>query len=183
MRLLVLTRFDPLNGTSGSGTYLYAILKHLQQHGVEIVVCWSESPRSVARCGWFVVPRDFAGIATLLMYGAIRLGRLNLFPSFLLPFKARLRKTLKRLLCALGFGRLFRENRPVDGENREDATQAPAANPYAWDRPPDPYERAFFRAGHCQIPSRRDPLQLLLDDPHRARHGRSRPRPQNRPHL
>ncbi|MEI8234921.1 MAG: glycosyltransferase [Verrucomicrobiota bacterium] len=139
--LLVLTRFSPL-GQSGSATYLFSLLRHLQSHGVRITLCWSEQPAIVWRRGWWVVPKEIAEVATLLLPGGICLGRLRLFPSALLdPWKKRLRQALKRALLALGLGPLLGLQRDVAPTVPPDA---PAADPYAWNRPPDPYEKTFF---------------------------------------
>ena len=138
--LLVLTRFSPL-GKTGTATYLFSILGHLQRQGVRITLCWSEQPPIVWQRGWWVVPREIARVATLLLPGGICLGRLRLFPRALLdPWKASLRGALKRGLLSLGLG-------PAMGlAAAPEASDALAldADLYAWDRPPDPYEVAFF---------------------------------------
>ena len=143
--LLVVTRFTPLNGLSGTGTYLFSILSYLRQHGVTVYVCWSERPELAMRRGWWIVPRDFAEIATLLIPGSLCLGRLRIFPSFFFdPLKDRLRRTLKAALLALRLGPRLGISRPADTGERTPATPPSPVNPYAWDRPPDPYEHAFF---------------------------------------
>ena len=151
--LLVFTRFTPLNGLSGTGTYLFSILSHLHRHGVTVYVCWSERPESAARRGWWIVPKDLAGIATLLIPGTLSLGRLRIFPSvFLDPLKARLRQGVKAVVLALGLGSLLRANRPQAASGGECPSSASPAFPlYAWDRPPDPYEQAFFRRAVAKI--------------------------------
>jgi len=146
--LLVVTRFTPLNGLSGTGTYLYSILSYLHQQGVTVYVCWSERPDAASRRGWWMVPRDFAEIATLLIPGSLCLGRLRIFPSFFLdPLKERFRRTVKALLLALGLGARLGISRPQAAQAEEIAPASTASapvDPYAWDRPPDPYEHAFF---------------------------------------
>lgn len=138
-RLLVVTRFNPLS-VSGTGAYLFSILSHLRQSGVETILCWSERPETAARRGWWLVPRDLASVATLLMPGALCLGRLRVFPSvYLDPLRSAPRRWLKRALLALGLGPLLGIGRPAPAPE----TSTPA-NPYQWDRPPDPYEREFF---------------------------------------
>ena len=140
--LLVITRFSPL-GNSGTGTYLFSILNHLHQHGITLYVCWSERPDIAARRGWWFVPKDLAAIATLLMPGTLALGRLRLFPSvFLDPIKATLRRAIKGVLQALGLRPRPGIHSPQTGEPAPAAI--PALNPYAWDRPPDDTEHAFF---------------------------------------
>ncbi|MDD5349311.1 MAG: glycosyltransferase [Chthoniobacteraceae bacterium] len=140
-RLLVCTRFSPL-GQSGTATYLFGILRHLRSRGFRITICWSEQPAIVWRRGWWVVPREIAQTATLLLPGGICLGRLRLFPRALVgPWKKRLRAALKRALLALGLG-------PVLGLREPPSPGAPGtaslAELYPWNRPPDPYEEAFF---------------------------------------
>lgn len=139
-RLLVLTRFSPL-GQSGTATYLFSILGHLQRQGVRITLCWSEQPPIVWERGWWVVPREIARVATLLLPGGICLGRLRLFPGALLdPWKKGLRGALKRGLLALGLGSML----GLAAEPEASDVPISATDLYAWDRPPDPYEVAFF---------------------------------------
>ena len=150
--LLVVTRFTPLNGLSGTGTYLFSILNYLHRHGISVYVCWSERPEIAARRGWWVVPKDLAGIATLLMPGALCIGRLRIFPDVLLhPVKNRLRRALKTALLALGLGPLLGIQRPQPAADPTENTPAPAFDPYRWDRPPDPYEHAFFGQAIARI--------------------------------
>lgn len=138
--LLVTTRFCPLDGSSGAGTYLFSILRYLHQNGLRITVCWSERPEQATRRGWWVVPKEMASLATLLLPGALNLGRLRLFPSVWLdPLRTASRRILKRGLLALGLGPLLGIADPAPAD-----CSAPASNPYQWDRPPDPYEYEFF---------------------------------------
>ena len=149
--MLFITRFPPLNGTSGAGTYHFSFLRYLHSRGIAIHVCWSEGPRSAER-GWYVVPKEFAQIATLHFPSSIEIGRLRLFPGLVFsPLKARLLRGIKQSLFALGLEPLFRKFRPsaLEAESTspegDPATESvAAADPYAWDRPPEPFERAFF---------------------------------------
>ena len=153
--LLVFTRFTPLNGLSGTGTYLFSILSYLHRHGVAVAICWSERPEIAARRGWWIVPKDLSAIATLLIPGSLAIGRLRIFPSvFIDPLKARLRQAVKTMVLALGLGSRFGISRPQTAQTEECAPAAspqPSVNPYAWDRPPDPYEHAFFRDAIAKI--------------------------------
>ena len=151
--LLVLTRFSPLNGLSGTGTYLYSILNHLHQHGVAVTICWSERPALAGQRGWWVVPEDLAGVATLLIPGSVAIGRLRVFPSvFIDPIKDNIRSAIKAALLALGLGALLGKSRPQTEECVSISnSEASPANPYAWDRPPDPYEHAFFGRAIAKI--------------------------------
>ena len=145
--LLVITRFCPLDGTSGAGTYLFSILRYLHSQGVKIHVGWSEGPESIGRLGWYRVPKEFARIANLQFPGAISLGRLRIFPAFFLdPFKKRITGALKKSLFALGFESLYRKFRPIvpPPEPINDNPESPEPILYAWDRPPDRFEREFF---------------------------------------
>lgn len=136
--LLVVTRFNPLGGVSGAGTYLFSILSYLRRNGVRVTLCWSERPAPAARRGWWTVPQETAEAATLLMPGALCLGRLRLFPGVWTgPLKAAVRRLGKAGLAALG----LREKAPRPPAN---ATAQAAQAPYQWDRPPDPYEYEFF---------------------------------------
>lgn len=143
-RLLVITRFPPLNGSSGAGTYLFSILRYLHQNGIRISVCWSERPSSATRLGWYLVPRDFARVADLIFPESLAIGRLRLFPLvWWLPFKARCLDAVKKTLFALGLGGLFKKLRPAPHiVASNDAAEVPV--PDAWDRPLEPAERAFF---------------------------------------
>jgi len=146
--LLVLTRFTPLNG-SGTGTYLFSILSHLHRHGITVYVCWSERPDIAARRGWWIAPKDLSGIATLLIPGSLALGRLRVFPSvFIDPIKSSIRRAVKATVLTLGLCSLFGKNR---SQTEECAPVATPVNPYAWDRPPDPYEHAFFGRAIAKI--------------------------------
>ncbi|MCX6967569.1 MAG: glycosyltransferase [Verrucomicrobia bacterium] len=153
--LLVVTRFTPLNGLSGTGTYLFSMLSYLRQHGVKLYVCWSERPGLAARRGWWIVPKDFSEIATLLIPGSLCFGRLRLFPSvFVDPLKARLRGFIKAIALAFGLGRALGISRPQPAAATEAPSGAPSSPPvvpYAWDRPPDPYEHAFFGSAIAKI--------------------------------
>jgi len=153
--LLVFTRFSPLNGLSGTGTYLFSILSYLHRHGVAVSICWSERPEIAARRGWWIVPKDLSAIATLLIPGALAIGRLRIFPSvFIGPLKARLRQAVKTVVLTLGLGSRLGISRPQaaqTGECTPAASPQPSVNPYAWDRPPDPYEHAFFRQAIAKI--------------------------------
>ena len=141
-RLLVITRFCPLNGSSGAGTYLFSILRYLHQNGLLITVCWSERPEAATRRGWWIVPQEMDDLATLCLPGALNLGRLRLFPSVLLdPPRKAVRRVLKRSLLALGLGPLLGIRPPASAPADP---SAPPVNPYQWDRPPGPYETAFF---------------------------------------
>ena len=143
--LLVITRFTPLNGLSGTGTYLFSILSYLHRQGVTVSVCWSERPDIASRRGWWVVPKDLSRIATLLIPGSLSMGRLRLFPSvFLDPLKRSIRRAVKAVVLALGLGPMFGKNRPQTGECAPILNPEPPVDPYAWDRPPNPYEHAFF---------------------------------------
>lgn len=140
--LLVCTRFSPL-GQTGTATYLFGILRQLRAQGFRITVCWSDQPSVVWRRGWWVVPRDIAQIATLILPGGICLGRLRLFPgAFLDPLRRRLRAGLKKTLLSLGLGRLLglRET-PLPEAETFTSTMAEL---FPWNRPPDPFEFAFF---------------------------------------
>ena len=144
-RLLVITRFPPLNGGSGAGTYLFSILDYLHQHGLRLSVCWSERPSSATRHGWYLVPRDFARVADLIFPESLTLGRLRLFPLvWWLPFKARSLNAIKQTFFALGLGRLFRKLRPSPEPLAADPDAVPPDVSNAWDRPLEPAERAFF---------------------------------------
>ncbi len=135
--LLVVTRFNPLNGVSGTGTYVCSIFEYLRRNGIRVTLCWSERPEAAARRGWWLVPKDTAAVATLLMPGALCLGRLRVFPGVWTgPLKASIRRWGKAALVALG---LRKPSQPAAPE----PTAAPE-NPYRWDRPPDPYEFEFF---------------------------------------
>ena len=145
--LLVVTRYTPLSGLSGAGTYLFSILSYLHRHGVRVYLCWSERPPVAARRGWWMVPREMAQIATLLIPGAVAIGRLRIFPSvFLGPLKARLRQTLKTAARKLGLGPLLGISPPGPAAEAPPLKPHSPADPYAWDRSPDDYEYAFF--GH-----------------------------------
>jgi len=170
--LLVITRFCPLDGTSGAGTYLFSILRYLHSQGVKIHVGWSEGPESIGRLGWYRVPKEFARIADLQFPSAISLGRLRIFPAFFLdPLKKRFTGALKKCLFALGFESLYRKFRPPTPppEPCNATPENPAPIPYAWDRPPDRFEREFF--GHAITRLQPDALlfnfcwmSLLIDD-------------------
>lgn len=143
--LLVLTRFTPLNGLSGTGTYLFSILSYLHRQGVTVYVCWSERPDIAGRRGWWIVPKDLAGIATLLIPGSIALGRLRIFPSvFLDPLKTGLRRAKKAVRIALSLGSLFRKKQSQTESVTPVSPTTPPVDPYAWDRPLNPYEHVFF---------------------------------------
>jgi len=149
-RLLVLTRFTPLNGLSGTGTYLFSILSYLHRHGVAVSICWSERPAIAGQRGWWVVPKDLSSIATLLIPGSLAIGRLRVFPSvFIDPLKNSIRQAIKATILALGLGSLFGKKRHE--ECAPTASPEPPVNPYAWDRPPDPYEHAFFGRAIAKI--------------------------------
>lgn len=146
-RLLVVTRFSPLNGSSGAGTYLFSILDDLRGRGLEIVVCWSERPSVATRRGWYRVPRDFDRAARLVFPESVALGRLRIFPNiWWLPFKARALNIVKKALFALGLEALFRKVRPAGERNRDETAHPPggASGFPAWNRPLEPEERAFF---------------------------------------
>ena len=143
MSLLVITRFSPLNGTSGAGTYLFSVLRYLHERGIKTHVCWSEGPGPEGARGWCVIPKEFARIATLHVPRAITLGRLVILPHvFLNPIRAAIRQALKKALSVLG----LRKQRPADlaADAGGDALET-AAPLYAWDRPPDLCEHAFFQ--------------------------------------
>lgn len=142
--LLVVTRFNPLNGVSGTGTYLFSIFEYLWRNGVRVTVCWSERPEAAACRGWWIVPKDTAAVATLLMPGAWSLGRLRIFPGVWTgPLKAAIRRWGKAALIALG---LRKRPQPAATEQT-----SPSENPYRWDRPPDPYEYEFIGSAIARL--------------------------------
>lgn len=149
--LFVFTRFCPLDGTSGAGTYLFSLLRYLHEKGVTIHVGWSERPDSAGRLGWYCVPKEFAEIATLHFPASRSLGRLRIFPSvFVHPIKSKIVGALKKGLLALGFKSLFRKSAaPVCTASPENSEVG--FNLYAWDRPPDPFEREFFKKAIAKL--------------------------------
>jgi hypothetical protein len=146
--VLVATRFNPLSGVSGTGTYLFSILDYLHRNGFKITVCWSERPAEAARRGWWMVPANVARTATLQMPGALCLGpRLRVFPDVWTgPLRTAIRRWGKSLFSALGL------RKPAPGTPPAESPEtAPVENPYRWDRPPDPYEYKFFGNAVAQL--------------------------------
>lgn len=100
--LLVVTRTSPFPGASGSGTYVFDVLRHLAACGWIIHVAWTTPPDLLPSRGWYSPPPAHRGICRLELRGMIRLGQHHWMPSVVwLPRKARALHAVKTVLRTL----------------------------------------------------------------------------------
>ncbi|MES2695360.1 MAG: glycosyltransferase [Verrucomicrobiota bacterium] len=135
--ILIVTRHTPLPWDDGAGAYLHDIASYLARGGFRVQVLWL-APHDHIR--WKKIwrrPDDFDRKIKLHLPGAIRLGSWYLFPAVLwLPFQARTKDRIKRLLAKLGFRT---PSRPVTAQNK----RASAPPSTGWMSPPTESENAL----------------------------------------
>ncbi|MFT3782541.1 MAG: glycosyltransferase [Nibricoccus sp.] len=104
--LLFVTRTSPFAGESGSGAYVFDLLRYLAGNGVKIHTVWTEPPDLVPQRGWYTPPREARGVSSLEIMGAVKLGtRFWKHDVVWLPFKARASHVAKTVLRSLGLWR------------------------------------------------------------------------------
>ena len=102
LTLLFVTRTSPFAGDSGSGAYVFDLLRHLASEGFKIHIVWTEPPDLAPSRGWFNPPTIEPGVFTLEIMGTVKLGRRYWKPDIVwLPFKARASHRVKTFLRAL----------------------------------------------------------------------------------
>ncbi|MDD5200106.1 MAG: glycosyltransferase [Terrimicrobiaceae bacterium] len=137
-KVLVATRTSPFAGESGSGTYVFELLRHLARDGFQIRVIWIEPPDLAPSRGWYAPPAGSEETFSLEMVGAIRFGKRFWFPRFVwLPIKAQASQALKTLLQRLGLWR--RRSIPAA------ASPSEGKAPRTWGTPSNPEETAAVR--------------------------------------
>jgi len=106
IKLLFATRTSPFAGDSGSGTYVFDLLRHLASDGFEIHVVWTEPPDLVPSNGWFRPPVASRPVFSLKIMGTRKLGHRYWKSDIVwLPFKARASHAIKTSLQRLGLWR------------------------------------------------------------------------------
>jgi succinoglycan biosynthesis protein ExoO len=101
--VLFVTRHTPLPWEDGAGAYLHDVARFLAAHGCRVEVLWLAPPDHLRWQKWWRLPGAFDASVRLRLPGALRCGRLYLFPAMIwYPFKARALHRARRLLAALG---------------------------------------------------------------------------------
>ncbi len=140
-KIFVATRSSPIPGEQGSASYLFDILKFLENNGYRIHVCWTQHNDFIIKHGWFLVPTYIDMVFTLSLPGAISLGRLKVFPrKWLLPAKARWMNRVKKILKGLGLFSILQSQRKRRGKENADVIIEPA-----WSDEPSENEINFIR--------------------------------------
>lgn len=127
-KLLFATRTSPFAGDSGSGTYVFDLLRHLTENGFKIHVIWTEPPDLIPSRGWYTPPEESHAVFCLNIMGMVKVGERFLRPDVVwLPFKAKVSHAVKTVLRKIG---LWRE-RPANVSAAPASSLVPAT-PTAW---------------------------------------------------
>jgi glycosyltransferase involved in cell wall biosynthesis len=148
LKLLFATRTSPFAGESGSGTYVFDLLRHLATHGFCIHCVWTEPPDLVPSRGWYQPPAASRAVFSLEIMGALRVGSRFWQPSVVwLPLKARLSHAVKSPLRRLG---LLRPAAARAGANTSSPQSPTGSPPHAaaagWGSPASSAEIAAVRS-------------------------------------
>jgi len=105
-KLLFATRTSPFAGDSGSGTYVFDLLRHLTENGFKIHVIWTEPPDLIPSRGWYTPPEESHAVFCLNIMGMVKVGERFLRPDVVwLPFKAKVSHAVKTVLRKIGLWR------------------------------------------------------------------------------
>ena len=129
--ILFVTRHTPLPWEDGAGAYLHDLARFLAGRGFRVDVLWLAPPDQLRWQKWWRLPAAFDASVRLLLPGAVRCGRLYIFPAMIwYPFKARALHRLRQLLAAVGFRRPSRPA-PRTAEPARPWMSAPSAAEFA----------------------------------------------------